>query len=387
MNRAPSLSVAILTHSTNPRGGVVHALELAEALTRLGHRAVVHAPDARGAGFFRPARCETTLVAATPAGASLHDLVETRVADYLRHFEVAANRRFDVFHAGDGISGNALAALAERGLIGGFARTVHHVDDFADARVGALQARAIRAAGRHFVVSRLWRDRLARDFGLSATVVGNGVDRAVFTPREDGREAEIRARLALGDGPVFLAVGGIEARKNTLRILDAFRQVATVHPAARLVVAGGASLLDHGAYQAAFAAAMATLGDAGRRVVLAGTIGHADMPALYRVADALVFPSVAEGFGLVALEAIACGTPVVTSRIAPFTEHFGEDDVVWCDPSNAASIADAMASVLQPAVRQRLAARADAALEPHDWERTARAHLPAYEALREAEHA
>ena len=47
------LRIAILTHSTNPRGGVVHALELGDALTRLGHHAVVHAPDPHGAGFFR----------------------------------------------------------------------------------------------------------------------------------------------------------------------------------------------------------------------------------------------------------------------------------------------------------------------------------------------
>jgi hypothetical protein len=55
-----ALRIAILAHSTNPRGGVVHALELGDALTRLGHDVTVHAPDATGAGFFRETSCQTT---------------------------------------------------------------------------------------------------------------------------------------------------------------------------------------------------------------------------------------------------------------------------------------------------------------------------------------
>ena len=88
-------------------------------------------------------------------------MVETRIADYIRHFERAENRRFDVWHAQDGISANALATLKERRLIDGFARTVHHVDTFDDPKLRALQLRAITAADRLFVVSRLWHDWLA----------------------------------------------------------------------------------------------------------------------------------------------------------------------------------------------------------------------------------
>ena len=383
MSPARPLRVAILAHSTNPRGGVVHALELGDALVRLGHEAVVHAPDPKGAGFFRNTLCKTVGVPAGPAGASMAAMIETRVADYVRHFEDPAHRRFDLFHAQDGISGNALATLRARGLVGAYARTVHHVDRFEDAAVAALQQRAIVAADRHFVVSRLWRDALAWDYGIAATIVGNGVDRRVFSPRGDGREHALRARLGIGGGPVFLCVGGVEERKNTLRIFQAFAQLRAIHPAARLVIAGGASLLDHGAYRSAFAAAMAADPDSARATTVSGPIDQADMPALYRIADALVFASVKEGFGLVALEAIACRTPVVTARIAPFTEHFGDHDVVWCDPFSVRSIADAMAAVLTPALRERLAARIEPALAGHDWRATAAAHLPVYEALRE----
>ncbi len=64
MNTRP-LSIAILAHSTNPRGGGVHALELGDALARLGHHAVVHAPDPKRAGFFRTTLCETVSVASS----------------------------------------------------------------------------------------------------------------------------------------------------------------------------------------------------------------------------------------------------------------------------------------------------------------------------------
>jgi glycosyltransferase-like protein len=383
MNNARALRIAILAHSTNPRGGVVHALELGDALTRLGHEAVVHAPTANEAGFFRKTACDTMLVEATEAGPSMRDLIETRIADYVRHFRSIDRRRFDVFHAQDGISANALATLRDEGLIRAFGRTVHHIDHFEDPRIAALQTRSIIAADRHFTVSRLWRDALARDCGISATIVGNGVDRQVFCALADGRENILRERLGIGAGPIYLAVGGVEERKNTLRILKAFREIRVIRPSAWLVIVGGASLIDHRAYQSAFEAEMALDGPTAGAVVLTGPIAQDDMPAMYRMADALVFPSIKEGFGLVALEAIACGTPVVTSRIAPFTEHLGDQDVVWCDPLSVGSIANAMAAVLTPALRRQLSAQTEHALAAHDWRRTATAHLPVYESLAE----
>ncbi len=102
---------------------------------------------------------------------------------------------------------------------------------------------------------------------------------------------------------------------------------------------------------------------------------------------ALVFPSVKEGFGLVVLEALASGVPVVTSRIPPFTEYLGEDDVLWCDPRAAASIAAAMMDALDGARRARLIPRGLALAARYDWNNTARAHLETYQKLREPVHA
>jgi glycosyltransferase-like protein len=305
----------------------------------------------------------------------------------VRHFEVAANRLFDVFHAQDSISGNALATLKERGAIGRFARTVHHVDVFEDPRLTEMQARAIVSADRHFVVSRTWQEQLAMQFGVHAGVVWNGVDIARYTSVPDDGKAALRRRLGYGAGPVFLSIGGVEERKNTLAILEAFRRLHGAHPTARLLIVGGASLLDHQAYQRRFSETLMASGLPADAVICTGPVPQADMPALYGIADALVFPSIKEGFGLVVLEAMASGLPVITSRIRPFTEYLGEDQVAWCDPLDVGSIAEAMASVLDPARRSALVLSGARVASRHDWANTARAHLDGYAVLREFHHA
>lgn len=381
------LRIAILTHSTNARGGVVHALELAQALERLGHQAVVHAPDPTGAGFAHRTRARTVSVPAGPAPADLVAMVETRAADYVAWFDAERCRSFDVFHAQDGISGNALATLKERGLIGGFARTIHHIDDFADPRLAALQQRSIAAADRRLVVSRTWCERIAADYGGVPAIVGNGVDTLRFAPKARSGDAALRRRLGLREGPVLLSVGGVEERKNSLTILDAFRQLHAVRPTAQLVIAGGATVLDHHAYQVQFTDHLAAAGLPPNSVVLAGVIADADMPALYRQADALVFASLREGFGLAVIEAMASGVPVVVSHVAPFTEYLTDDDVVWCDPMSAGSIADAMAMALAEPLRSRLSTAGMMVAHRHGWLAVARAHMAAYAALAEMQHA
>jgi glycosyltransferase-like protein len=384
---ARPLRIAILAHSTNPRGGVVHAIELADSLTRLGHEAVVHAPDARGRGFFRAPISPAVAVMASPVGKDVVEMVRVRIADYLRHFENPENRRFDVFHAQDAISGNALATLKQRGTISCFARTVHHTDHFSDPRLAEWQTRSIVEADELFTVSMLWQQRILSEFGRPSTAIGNGVDTLRFSGASRSIDQEVRAKYGINGSHILLAVGGIEERKNSIRILEAFQQVMTIHRDAQLVIAGGASLLDHGAYRRQFEALLAANGVLDRAVRCLGPIPDAEMPSLYRLADALVFPSIKEGFGLVVLEAMASGTPVVTSRIAPFTEYLHEHDVVWCDPHNVGSIANAIAMVLTEPLRSRLAQRGARIARQYDWSNTARAHVPVYARMTELQDA
>jgi glycosyltransferase-like protein len=314
-------------------------------------------------------------------------MVEQRIMDYVRHFEQPGRREFDVYHAHDGISGNALATLKERGLIGGFVRTVHHIDQFADPRLMELQDRSINRADFFFTVSALWQRDLKENRGVFSTIVGNGVDRRRLSSATDATALALRQRLTLPDGPVFLSVGGIEARKNSLGMLEAFRQVRAIHPAAQFVIAGGASLLDHRGYQAEFRAALSALGEIANAVHILGTVAEADMPSLYRLADTLVFASLKEGFGLVVLEAMASGVPVVVSSIAPFNEFIRADEAIWCDPHHPGSIAEAMAVSLMPPVRRDLIPKGLAIAAHHSWETVAASHLPTYAKLGERAHA
>ena len=379
-----SLRIAILTHSTNPRGGVVHALALAEALCARGHEAVVHAPDPTGRGFFRDARCPVVSVAAKAVSGPTVELVRTRIGDYLAHFSTPAACDFDVFHAHCGISGNALATLTRRRLIHGFVRTVHHIDTFADVQLTRLQERAVVDAGRLLAVGRIWADTLAAEYGAEADVVGNGVDGAVYTPQPGPGDADLARRLGLGGGPVFLSVGGFEARKNTLGIIAGFASARRVHPQAQLVVAGGASLLDHAGYEARCSAALEAEGlevGPGKPVIRTGPMAQADMPALYRLADTLVFPSLKEGYGLCVLEAMASGIPAIVAGRPPFTEYLAPGEALFVDPEDPGAIAAAMRASLEHPRRAELVAAGREVARAHDWDACAAHHLPAYAAL------
>lgn len=100
------------------------------------------------------------------------------------------------------------------------------------------------------------------------------------------------------------------------------------------------------------------------------------MPALFRRADGLLMPSLREGFGLVVLEALASGTPVVVPQQAPFTEYLDAADAHWCNPVDVPSIAAAMASALA-----RPAGPVPEVCRRYSWPASARQHLAVYARL------
>lgn len=377
--------IGIFAHSTNPRGGVVHAMQLAEALCDLGEDATLLAPAPRGSRFFRETRCRQVLMPAAtmPATSStqdLEDLVRSRRQDITAFLRAPEAPRFDILHAQDSISALALADLAAEGRIPGFLRTVHHLDTFASRDLTAWQDEAIHRASRLFCVSRVWQGELAERFGRASVVVGNGVDTSRFTPTPDPRDSLLRRRLLPRGGRMLLALGGIEARKNTLGTLRAFLDVlqrpelADLH----LVIAGGATLLDHSETRRAFDRLLGGSEHAGR-VVLAGVVDDADMPSLYRNAELLCFPSLQEGFGLCVIEAMASGIPVLVPNGAPFDEYLQGGDAILVDPACDASIADGMLRALRADSIGHARRHGPARAREFDWRHVVARHRVHYD--------
>ncbi|NYH24419.1 MSMEG_0565 family glycosyltransferase [Paraburkholderia bryophila] len=345
------LRIALFTHSVNPRGGVVHTLELATALTALGHDVTVFVPAVQGEKLFRLPPCRVVYAPIVLPQSSTVAMVEARIDAFKRALIEHEALSFDLLHAQDSISGNALAELKAKECIHGFIRTVHHLDPFDDSRLAAWQRRAYEDADQVLCVSETWATEMRSAYGIDAITVPNGVDVERFKHEQAHDDATLRQRLGINrdGGPIVLAVGGIEARKNTLTLLEAFAAVLRVLPRAQLVIAGGASLLDHDAYTRRLLQRAAELRlsiGPQESVVVTGPLDDAAMPALFRSADVLAMVSLREGFGLVVLEALASGTPVVASAIAPFTEYLDDSTCYWANPADVDSIAAALLRAL-----------------------------------------
>jgi glycosyltransferase-like protein len=371
-------SVGLFTYSTLPRGSVVHAAALADALTDAGWDATLYALDKDGRGFFRPLRAKVCLVPAASSPPTTLELVHVRareLATYLsRH-----RPRHDVFHAQDCLSANGLLEARARGCDVTLVRTVHHVERFDDPHLAACQRRSILDADLCLAVSEDTRADVALGFGVETPVVGNGVDARRFEHVAPDRLAAVRERYGDG-GPVVLAVGGVEPRKNTTRLLEAFLRLRARHPGARLWILGGATVLDHGAYRATFERVLAGADEATRRAVVElGVVPDEDVPAIFARADVLASPSSHEGFGLSALEGLAARLPVVASARAPFTEFLDETCAVLVDPLSVEAIADGLERALADARRLSLAGRERA--RAHGWDRVAARHAEHYERI------
>ncbi len=230
-----------------------------------------------------------------------------------------------------------------------------------------LTGAAIRQAGRIVALSDFTRRELQRFYPAQvgkAVVIHPGVDRA-FRPQGG---ADDRAALrAYGLQPGYiLALGNIHPRKNMARLLAAYERLRRQRSSAPPMVWAGLPRWESGALLERARAA---------GVRLPGFIGQADLPALYRQAVLLVYPSLYEGFGLPPLEAMACGTPVVASAATSLPEAVG-DAALLVDPTDVEGIAAAIARLLDdPPLRERLREAGLARAALFTWPRTARALL------------
>jgi len=236
------------------------------------------------------------------------------------------------------------------------------------AYLNAVVPRSVRRATHIVAVSQATKNDLVELYGTPAdkiSVLYEGVH-PIFRPTPN---PAIRAKYGLGGNPFVLSVSTLQPRKNFRRLIQAFAQLPADF---NLVIAGGKGWL----YDDIFAEAEkpAVRG----RVFFPGFVPDADLPALYTEAAVLAYPSLYEGFGLPLLEAMACGTPTLTSTVSCLPEVAGGASVL-VDPYHAESIARGLkeaVSTPEPWVAKGLRRAAE-----FHWEESARRLIALYQQL------
>jgi glycosyltransferase-like protein len=376
---ATAVPVALLSYSTRPRGGVVHTLSLAEALHAAGWPVHLYVLGDPAVGLFRPTSAPHTVF---PAGKQLPTLDE-RVFAAIDALEagllVTLPSDVRVLHAQDCISARAAVRIRSQRPGTTVIRTVHHVDDFTTRALIDCQEASIREPDQLLVVSRYWQQRLQREYGLSSTVVTNGVSAERFARSSATGTSDLRARIDATDRPLFLSVGGLEPRKGGRELVEAFAIASRqLEPTPKLAVVGGHSFQDHAPYRQRCVERAEELGISDD-LALVGTVSEEELPRWYQSADVFVLPSVNEGWGLAVLEALAASLPVIVSDLPVFREYLSREDVLMVPTHDADGLAAAMVRIARdPELRDALARRGPSIARRFGWGTTAEQHQAVY---------
>jgi glycosyltransferase involved in cell wall biosynthesis len=191
-----------------------------------------------------------------------------------------------------------------------------------------------------------------------------------FHPVSDGDEARMRLRLPQR---YLIYVGRLEPRKNVKRLIQAYALARRQGVDIPLVLAGQPSWLYRDVLELPRKLGIE------EHVLVTGFVPYEDLPAVYSLAVAVLFAPLYEGFGLPVLEAMACGTPVVTSNVSSPPEIAGHAALL-VDPLDVEELAAAIVRVAdERELRERLAAAGPRRASAFSWARTARETVAVYE--------
>jgi glycosyltransferase involved in cell wall biosynthesis len=233
-----------------------------------------------------------------------------------------------------------------------------------------------RRAGAIITVSQSSKRDIIAHYGLAPDRINVIYEAASpeFVPASGDAVAQVRRRYGLPDR-FLLHVGTIEPRKNLTRLVEALQSLHEAGLTIPLLIAGGKGWL----YEALFRRLEQL--DVGRHVQFSGYVASEDLPALYSAATAVAVPSVYEGFGLPVLEAMACGTPVVSSNASSLPEIGGEA-AAYFDPHDVGAMAESIHAVWTDADRRAEMRRLGLSQSARfSWERAAEETWAVYQRL------
>lgn len=264
--------------------------------------------------------------------------------------------------------------------------TVHDLfslvsDEFSDPdfirKKKGRYAELAQSADRIISVSESTRNDIVERLGVPEsriTVVPLGKDE-IYKPVDKAEARQVAQRLGI-DRPYVFFVGNLSARKNLVRMLEAFAALRPAIGRDLLFVMSGNVTYGGGEVMAA----IDRLG-VGDRVRAVGFVPRDDLPALYSGAEAFLFATLYEGFGIPILEAMACGTPVIASNVSAHPEVAG-DAALLVDPRESGAIGDALEKILENSeLRNGLVEKGLAQSARFSWEEMARRTLCVYKSV------
>ncbi len=238
--------------------------------------------------------------------------------------------------------------------------------------------RTARKARKVITISRHSADDIQELYGIpheKIAVIPCGVSDDFHPDRDPVLLAQLRARLNLPAEQFILFVGGADPRKNHRVLLEALAERRELLEKRALVCLGDPHHAQGGIM------ANATRLQVADRVVCAGHVSVEELRTLYSCADLFVFPSLYEGFGMPVLEAMACGTPVITSNRTSLPEVAG-DAAVLVDPDRTTELGNAMGRILKDAAfRNALVEKGLARAKEFTWANAARQTMAVYREL------
>lgn len=225
--------------------------------------------------------------------------------------------------------------------------------------------------------SNMAKDMLLKNSTIDedrVTVIYYGVD-SVFKPETDSDDTERSLlKFGLAGKKYILAVGSAEKNKNLSRLVEAFKALSGDAGRGDLLLVLAGVRDDNYARIGSYAESLGI----GGRVIMTGHVDHCDLPSLYNGALAYILPSLVEGFGIPAAEAMACGTPAIVTRKAGVLEIAG-DAALTFDPEDTEGMVRCMRSVLDdPSLKAGLRDKGMRAVKQLSWSSVAARTLEVY---------